>query len=68
MAAGSTIVLAMDNDVAGRELASAITEALEEIDLTGKMVVTRLPRNDGEDWNDVLCRAGVCKLAFPTLG
>lgn len=54
MSAGSTIVLAMDNDDAGHRLAETLHRMLSEVDLHDKTVVIRHPQQAGQDWNDVL--------------
>ncbi|QDU98613.1 DUF3991 and TOPRIM domain-containing protein [Lignipirellula cremea] len=54
MPPGSTILLATDNDPAGRKLAYAIQTSLAAADLPDKQIVTRLPEGEGADWNDVL--------------
>ena len=58
MAAESMIVLAMDNDDGGRKLAQLIASVLKLIDIGSRRVITKLPDQEGEDYNDVLRRGG----------
>ena len=62
---GSSIILAMDNDKAGRQLAGKLTETLSQAAGTAKTIVVRLPDDEGDDWNDFLRRSR--KIARPTL-
>ncbi|WP_425395026.1 toprim domain-containing protein [Aeoliella sp.] len=69
MPSSSMIILAMDNDSGGLQLAETIAMALSEVDLHGKQVTHQLPRREGEDWNDVLRRLATSQVraAGPTL-
>lgn len=49
-----SIVLALDNDAGGRQLAASLQALLAEVDLGHRQVVTSLPEPEGNDWNDVL--------------
>lgn len=51
---GGTIVLALDNDPGGRQLAQSIEHLLAEVDLAKRQIVQLLPDREGDDWNDVL--------------
>ena len=67
MPPGTAIVLATDNDAAGRNLAASIQAILAEVDLSDRRVVTRHPLRDGEDYNDVLRRERGLSDVFPSL-
>jgi hypothetical protein len=57
MPQGARVILAMDNDGAGRDLADqieALAQATGRVDLA---IRRHLPEGEGDDWNDVL-RAG----------
>ena len=58
MGEGSRIVLAMDNDPAGLDLAQALEEIAKATGRTDLMIQRHRPEGAGEDWNDVL-RAGM---------
>ena len=68
MPAGATIVLAMDNDGGGEELAAKITAALPADLLEERSLEVQMPPTTGEDWNDVL-RASMAEKAslHPTI-
>jgi len=51
---GGQFILATDNDQAGRTLAENITLALTEVGIAGQRIVTRHPKQEGNDYNDVL--------------
>ena len=50
----SKIILAMDNDEAGRKLTQAIQEMLQSKNISSKRILRNLPTDDGADWNDIL--------------
>ena len=67
MPTASRILLATDNDPAGRELAEKIAAALADIPLAGRTVEYCLPGGEGDDWNDILRRTGSDSHAAPSL-
>lgn len=51
---GGRIVLAMDNDPAGRGMAQTLVELVAQTGRSDLQVVQALPEPEGADWNDVL--------------
>jgi phage/plasmid primase-like uncharacterized protein len=54
---GAKVILAMDNDEAGRDLVGQIEALAQATGRTDLTIRRHLPEGEGEDWNDVL-RAG----------
>jgi hypothetical protein len=54
---GARVILAMDNDEAGRDLVGQIEALAQATGRTDLTIRRHLPEGEGEDWNDVL-RAG----------
>lgn len=65
---GGQIVLAMDNDAAGRQLAETIAETLLEAKIDSQAIRRHLPDAEKEDWNDVLRRTYKGLPSSPALG
>jgi hypothetical protein len=57
MPQGARVILAMDNDGAGRDLADQIEALAEQAGRADLTLLRHLPEGEGDDWNDVL-RAG----------
>ncbi|HEY5741091.1 MAG TPA: toprim domain-containing protein [Terrimicrobiaceae bacterium] len=51
---GGEVILALDNDNGGVQLAAKISTLFGQIDAGGCVLKTDLPPNPGQDWNDVL--------------
>jgi hypothetical protein len=61
MGQGAKIILAMDNDAAGRALAERIEALARETGRSDLSIVRHLPEGEGMDWNDCLkARASPC--------
>ena len=54
MPADAEIWLAFDHDDGGLKLAHQVKDALATLTASTRKVITSLPPNFGEDWNDVL--------------
>lgn len=54
MGQGASIILALDNDPAGRDLAVRIEALAHATNRDDLIVRTHLPGGEGQDWNDVL--------------
>jgi hypothetical protein len=52
------IILALDNDNGGMQLAAKISTIFGQIDAGGSVLKTDLPPTPGQDWNDVLQASG----------
>lgn len=65
---GGQIVLAMDNDAAGRQLAETIAETLLEAKIYPHAIRKHVPDAEKEDWNDVLRRTRDKLPSSPSLG
>jgi len=65
MGQGSRIVLALDNDEGGHELAGQIEALIQDIDREDLVVEWHLPPGEGQDWNDVLRAAGTARTEAP---
>lgn len=65
MGPGSRILIATDNDPAGRELADKIEALTEETGRADLTIIRALPDGPGQDWNDVLQARGVPPSAAP---
>ena len=51
----SEVILALDNDNGGMQLATRISSIFDQFDARGCVLKTDLPATAGQDWNDVLC-------------
>ncbi len=54
MPEGSTLIIATDNDAAGRELAGQIEAIAIEASPAGLRIIRDLAEGEGSDWNDLL--------------
>lgn len=68
MGPGSRLVIAADNDPAGRALAGQIEAIAHEAARSDIQVVTALPPQEGTDWNDALRARGGAFAASQPLG
>jgi hypothetical protein len=50
----SEVILALDNDNGGAQLAAKISTLFGEMNAGGCVLKTDLPPTPGQDWNDVL--------------
>lgn len=68
MGQGSRLVIAADNDPAGRKLAAQIEAIACQTGRSDFHVVNALPPEEGADWNNVLKARGGVGPAFPLHG
>ena len=59
-----TVLLAMDNDPAGRRLADRIRTLLIDAGVDQTLIHTHLPSVEGADWNDMLCHHKTASAAM----
>jgi DNA primase len=68
MGQGATIIIATDNDEAGRELADRIEAIAQETGREDLQITQDLPEGQGSDWNDVLRQDLPCQSPGPVAG
>ena len=59
------IILALDNDNGGVQLATKISTIFGQIDAGGCVLETDLPPTPGQDWNDVLQAISLFSAPLP---
>jgi len=64
MPPGAQIIIATDNDKAGRALAARIEALAREADAKDRSIIRHLPEGEGADWN--VCLKATARLAEPT--
>jgi len=62
---GAKVILAMDNDEAGRDLAGQIEALAEQTGRVDLAILRHLPEGEGEDWNDVLRAVRAAEAPVP---
>jgi DNA primase len=65
MQPGARIILAMDNDEAGRDLAAQIEALARETEAEDLVILRHLPEGEGMDWNDCLKASGQSRPPEP---
>lgn len=66
MGQGAAIVIATDNDEAGREISEQIQAIAKETEREDLQIVQDLPEGEGEDWND--CLKAARRTHLPLVG